>query len=373
MLNWGDIEDQIPEKWRNKVLALLAVILLAALLVGLANGIKSLIGSDTKHPSVGRMIDAIHAEGHLNDGDLQLIVEVLSRRTGNENNTPEEAENHRKALAQVVTETVDAKDKTTGAALALIAEGRVEEGLSLLESEAETDSEQAARRWRELGVLLSNRSVLRAIAAYEKSLASNPEQFSVNIALIRLYQTSGDLEQAQRQIAAADMNRTTRREHSVLLDEKGDVKRASGDSQGALADYREGLKIRRALAQDDPANAEHRRDLSVSLSKIGDVKRASGDSQGALADYRESLKIRRALAQDDPANAEHRRGLSVSLEKIGDVHQQLGNFSEALAFYRKSLPLAKQLAQTDPDSVRFQQDLKITEGRISELESLSNQ
>jgi tetratricopeptide (TPR) repeat protein len=325
MLNWGDIEDQIPEKWRNKVLALLAVILLAALLVGLANGIKSLIGSDTKHPSVGRMIDAIHAEGHLNDGDLQLIVEVLSRRTGNENNTPEEAENHRKALAQVVTETVDAKDKTTGAALALIAEGRVEEGLSLLESEAETDSEQAARRWRELGVLLSNRSVLRAIAAYEKSLASNPEQFSVNIALIRLYQTSGDLEQAQRQIAAADMNRTTRREHSVLLDEKGDV------------------------------------------------KRASGDSQGALADYRESLKIRRALAQDDPANAEHRRGLSVSLEKIGDVHQQLGNFSEALAFYRKSLPLAKQLAQTDPDSVRFQQDLKITEGRISELESLSNQ
>jgi hypothetical protein len=44
-----------------------------------------------------------------------------------------------------------------------------------------------------------------------------------------------------------------------------------------------------------------------------------------------------------------------------------------LAFYRKSLPLAKQLAQTDPDSVRFQQDLKITEGRISELESLSNQ
>ena len=177
MLNWGDIEDQIPEKWRNKVLALLAVILLAALLVGLANGIKSLIGSDTKHPSVGRMIDAIHAEGHLNDGDLQLIVEVLSRRTGNENNTPEEAENHRKALAQVVTETVDAKDKTTGAALALIAEGRVEEGLSLLESEAETDSAQAARRWRELGVLLSNRSVLRAIAAYEKSLASNLSSF----------------------------------------------------------------------------------------------------------------------------------------------------------------------------------------------------
>ena len=54
----------------------------------------------------------------------------------------------------------------------------------------------------------------------------------MNIALIRLYQTSGDLEQAERQIAAADMNRTTRREH-LLLDEKGDVKRASGDSRRA--------------------------------------------------------------------------------------------------------------------------------------------
>jgi tetratricopeptide (TPR) repeat protein len=147
----------------------------------------------------------------------------------------------------------------------------------------------------------------------------------VNIALIRLYQTSGDLEQAERQIAAADMNRTTRREHSVLLDEKGDVKRASGDSQGALADYREGLKISRALAEDDPANAEHRSDLSVSLIKIG------------------------------------------------AIHQQLGNFSEALASYRTSLPLAKQLAQTDPSNVRFQQVLKITERLISELESPSNQ
>ena len=55
---------------------------------------------------------------------------------------------------------------------------------------------------------------------------------------------------------------------------------------------------------------------SISLDKIADVKRSTGDQQGALAAYEESLAIARRLAAIDPGNVSWQTDLVVSLYKI---------------------------------------------------------
>src|SRR5674536_168307 len=89
---------------------------------------------------------------------------------------------------------------------------------------------------------------------------------------------------------------------SVSLGRVGNVLRAQGVLPGALAAYREGLDISRALTTKDASNAEWRRDLSISLESVGNVLRAQGVLPGALAAYRECLDIRRELAAKSPVS-----------------------------------------------------------------------
>jgi hypothetical protein len=59
--------------------------------------------------------------------------------------------------------------------------------------------------------------------------------------------------------------------------------------------------------------------VSVSLNKVGDVLRAQSDLPGALANYREGLDIRRALAKADPSNMVWARDVWVSLWRLAQM------------------------------------------------------
>jgi hypothetical protein len=66
----------------------------------------------------------------------------------------------------------------------------------------------------------------------------------------------------------------------------------------------------------DPGSTDWQRDLSVDDNKIGEVLKAQGDLAGALAAYRDGLAIRKALAAKDPGNTGWQIDLVVSLYKL---------------------------------------------------------
>jgi hypothetical protein len=96
----------------------------------------------------------------------------------------------------------------------------------------------------------------------------------------------------------------------------GDLKRSSGDNQGALTAFEETLAIARGFAEQSPG-PDTQRELALNLTKIGAVKRELGDRDGALAALEESLAIRRALPQTDLSKWQI--DVAENLETIGDL------------------------------------------------------
>ncbi len=150
-----------------------------------------------------------------------------------------------------------------------------------------------------------------------------------------------------RDLVKTDANNLVwRRDFSISLNRVGDVKRDSGNTQGALASYEESLAIRRRLAAADPGNVQWRSDEAYVLQRIGDLKRSSSDNQGALAAFEEALAIVRGFADQNPGT-DTRRELALNLTKVGAVKRDLGDRDGALAALTESLTIRRALPQTD--------------------------
>jgi tetratricopeptide (TPR) repeat protein len=133
----------------------------------------------------------------------------------------------------------------------------------------------------------------------------------------------------------------SRRDVSISLERVADIEEARGDLDGALARYKEGLEIRRALmAEFGTPNC--RLNLSVSLEKVASIEQARGDLDGALARYEEGLEIRRALMAElgTPAS---RRNMSWSLSHVASNEQARGDLDGALARYKEGLEIRRAL------------------------------
>lgn len=153
--------------------------------------------------------------------------------------------------------------------------------------------------------------------------------------------------------AAADLARDADQvmELVAALEGIGDVRRAEGQFDAALAAYTEGLNISRKRAEADPGSAEAAGAVSVSLASIGQVH-ADQDQYGAsLKVYVESLDILRGLARQNPGEPTWAYEASATLTIIAEILIHQGQSAAALGAYTESLGLARTLAGQDPDDV----------------------
>ncbi|WP_034393652.1 tetratricopeptide repeat protein, partial [Candidatus Microthrix parvicella] len=93
--------------------------------------------------------------------------------------------------------------------------------------------------------------------------------------------------------------------------------RAQGDWTQAEAAYQSSLNIDERLAEQ-LGTPEALRDHSISLNNLGDVYRAQGDWTQAEAAYQSSLNIRERLAEQ-LGTPEALRDHSVSLNKLSEL------------------------------------------------------
>src|SRR6185295_1478398 len=100
----------------------------------------------------------------------------------------------------------------------------------------------------------------------------------------------------------------------LTLGELGEARQRADTSVARLLD----------LAREFPDQAAYQRDLAVSQERLGQVLRARGDSDGALAAYRAALAIVEKRAGLDSSDIDLQRNLAGFQDRIGDVLQAQG-------------------------------------------------
>jgi eukaryotic-like serine/threonine-protein kinase len=157
----------------------------------------------------------------------------------------------------------------------------------------------------------------------------------------------------------------------IVYIKQGDLLAAGGDKASALSYYRQALPIADAvesIAEDKTeAKTKAARETASVQDKIGNLLAATKDTAGALQNYEAALRVRAAIANADPNNAEIQRDLSISHEKIGNILARSGNAAAALAQYRQSLSIDTRLSARDPDNAQAQLDCAASHENIGNL------
>jgi tetratricopeptide (TPR) repeat protein len=236
------------------------------------------------------------------------------------------------------------------------------------------DSKQAATAWRNLGAIAGLRDPKSAREAYARAVMLDPEDTESLLWDGWFELEAGDLAAAERSLrqllkqAEPDSPKAYWAQLGL-----GDIERARGRLDPALAGYRTAQASADRLAKADPGNAGWQRDLSVSYTKIGDVLVAQGNLPEALKSFRDGLAIADRLAKADPGNAGWQFDLGISNERIGDLLMAQGNLAEALKSYQAKQEIISRLAKADPGNAGWQRDLSVSYAKLADVYRKSEQ
>ncbi|MCI0600632.1 MAG: YjbE family putative metal transport protein, partial [Beijerinckiaceae bacterium] len=268
-------------------------------------------------------------------------------------------------------------------ALGLLQQAKIAEALPLLEAAAKDEAERsgkspeqggdrmrAAVSYRTLGAIASLRDPERALAAYEKALALDPEDAGslLNAGWISI--TLGEFDEAQSRLEhllkLAERGDPLRYKHWALTG-LGDIRMKRGNFAAAQNSYSGGLAIISRLAKSEPDNAELQRDLSGSYRRLGDVQQVQGRLKTAVKSYKNSLAIVERLAKSDPDNAGLQHELAQDFAKLASVYRQSGNKATARAHLRDGRAIISRLTEISPDNEEWKRDLAWFNDQIAKL------
>lgn len=320
----------------------------------------------------------------LHDKDAQIaeLIKALQARNPGASPAAQEAVG---AAVQSIAEGAAQGDARLQQALDLLKANRIADATRVLNAVAEEKSARAAQEtaraerdrkdaaiaYRNLGVIAGYGDPKRALEAFAKALALNPDDLESLAWIGDLQADYGDLNGARNRLehllAVTRNNGNLSYQYRALLG-IGDISLAQGDLATAMKSLSDGLIIINRLATSDPGNTQWQRDLSATFVKIGDVQSAQGNLAGALKSYSDSLDIRSRLAKSDTRTAQWQRDLLVVLVKIGDVQSAQGDLDIAKKSYDNSLDIGKRLSKADPRNAQWQSDLAGTLSLIGNVQ-----
>jgi tetratricopeptide (TPR) repeat protein len=95
----------------------------------------------------------------------------------------------------------------------------------------------------------------------------------------------------------------------------------------------------------------------VSHGSIGEVLRAQGKLDDALAAYHQTLAIAERLIADDPTNTVWQRDLALCHVRIGLIAERLGRNSEAVERYQEAAAISAELVARDSTNAVWQNEM----------------
>ncbi len=223
--------------------------------------------------------------------------------------------------------------------------GQVDATVALLEQEAHGSAHRVAELYRQQATLLRVKDVRRALAALERALNFEPDDFNTLWHAGDLARVAGNTAQAQRFYER--MSQMAERNRALSLDSTGTAWLAVGRVDASLQSHRAALQIRQNLAKADPQNPRWQCDVALSQERLGDLHYRQGQLTSALQHHRAALDIRQRYAQSHPNEREWQKSLAMSHQKIGEVQADQGNSHEALNSQTQAMTLRRRVAERD--------------------------
>lgn len=135
---------------------------------------------------------------------------------------------------------------------------------------------------------------------------------------------------------------------------------AQGDAEEAVRHHTAGVGLLRGWLTRRPLPST-RGTLSLLLHDLGKAQRDSGDLRGAVATYREALRIRRQIVEEGPTNFNQRRRIFILNFSLATVHGNplmfnLGEQAIAETHASEAFREGEAMAKEDPGTPRSIRD-----------------
>lgn len=121
----------------------------------------------------------------------------------------------------------------------------------------------------------------------------------------------------------------------------------SNNTSGAVDILSEALRIRRYLAQKNPA--VYLPDVSITLSNIGAIYETNNDFEKAGIYYKEALSIIRPFALENPEIYLPKQ--SIILNNLGLFYKHNNNIIAAIAYYEEALDVRRKIGQSNSENL----------------------
>jgi tetratricopeptide (TPR) repeat protein len=140
----------------------------------------------------------------------------------------------------------------------------------------------------------------------------------------------------------------------------GDIRRANGDIDGALADFKIYLATFQDLASRPKPQWVWLRGFAISHQRIGDIAIETGRLEEAIAEYQAyQTAAERLVAMEEPKtpNLTWRLDLAIAHQRLGDALLEQKKYDEALREFLIYAKGADAVVRRDPDKSEWQRFL----------------
>ena len=218
---------------------------------------------------------------------------------------------------------------------------------------------RAERRFNDVRALA--RSV---IFDYHAAIKDLPGATPVRARLVR-----DALAYLDRLAGESNDDASLQRELASAYEHVGDVQGGSmganlGDTSGAIASYRNAIRLRESSLLGRHGSFDETRELALTVNKLGLLSWETGDMDGALGHIGRAISLLETLTRANPANPDLRRQLARSHDHAGMILQEQGKTTEALDRYRVALAIFEDLSARDPANAELRRAVSTTNEHI---------
>lgn len=331
-------------------------------------------GSDPDAGKLRAQVAALQAE-KLRNQDFEAMVVALMEGAGLDPRTTS-AEDKERFFRTVIAaaKSLEARGGEGELALAALRTGDSGDAEAIFQRDIQAKSgkdgggqDQRAESARDLAALKRVQGKLNeAVSLYRAATQATPGDLSLWIDLAETAIAAGQPNLAQTAYAEGlKVSASGKPADRVWVLEGYADTFWNSDSKQALALYGQANDLAAQLLKHDPDDAGLKRGLIVTHYNIGHLAMDAGDTQTAIARFKDGLAIAEGLAAAQPADLRWRFDIGRGHERIGRALLAAGDTQGALSEFLKKQAIANALARSG--EATYVQDAALAEEFLASL------
>jgi tetratricopeptide (TPR) repeat protein len=211
---------------------------------------------------------------------------------------------------------------------------------------------------------------LDAVDFAKQLVSSEPDKMEHQHELIVVLNKVGDMHQFRRDLQGAleQYDEGLRIARLIAVAYPGDVateknriaqifsaRNQPGDTQAALNEYQEALRIQTQQLEGNPSDASLISNIATTHRRIGELLRDHPDE--AKSEFEAAVRGRTSLYQSDPGNMDWSVGLATDYMRLGDVLMRKEDSRGALRNYNEAVRISEAIGSNDLKKTTWQRNL----------------